>query len=183
MIQKKMVPAVSKKDHIIGKFDAPIALVEYADFECSDSLAVYPIIKKLVQEFGSNLLFVFRHFPLTDVKYIHPHANQAHVASEIAAENGKFWEMHDKLFENQTKLERTDFAGYLSSIGVKIPFEQFEDQMKNVKYWKVVAKSVKNGIKSGVTGTPRFFINGVLYQEKETYIDLKKALEAGKRKK
>ncbi len=180
--KKKLTPSANKKDYYKGNLSAPLVLVVYGDFECDDTKAALPIIEKLRKDFGDKLLFVFRHFPLTDVKNIHPHANQSHVASEIAAEKGKFWEMYEKLFKYQTKLERTDFAKYLNAIGVKIPWEEFEEQMKLPKYWDKVKQTVKNGVKNGVTGTPRFFINGSLYQGEETYSALKKALQSSKNK-
>lgn len=176
---KNLKHFVTKADHYLGDLNAPITLVEYGDFECDDTKAMLPIIKKLRKQFGEKLLFVFRHFPLTDLKHIHPHAKQASVAAEIAHEYKKFWGIHDLLFKNQLHLEIKDLAKYLKSLGITIPIEEFKEKMKQDVYWKKVEQSFNDGLMSGATGTPRFYVNGLLYEGDYSYGDLKKTIANG----
>src|SRR5258706_16241207 len=92
---------VNSDDHIQGHPDAPVILVEYGDYECPHCGYAYPITKRVQKHFGRQLAFVFRNFPLSEM---HPHAESAAEAAEFAAANGRFWEMHDGIFENQTRL-------------------------------------------------------------------------------
>lgn len=174
-----LFPPANKKDHYKGKLTAPMALVEYADFECEDSLAADPIIKQLQVTFGNQLVFVFRHFPLTDLKHIHPHAKQASVAAEIAAGYGKFWEMHDILFKNQTHLEENDLIKMAVSIG--IDRDEFIVKLKDPKYMQIVEESYRNGLKNGVKGTPTFYMNNILYEGIVAMDACKRSLEASKK--
>src|ERR1700752_1944938 len=99
---KQLTPEVNSRDHIIGHDAAPIELVEYGDYECPHCGHAYSIVKEIQQQFGSDLKFVFRNFPLSQ---IHAHAFSAAVATEAASQQGKFWEMHDMIFENQRTLD------------------------------------------------------------------------------
>ncbi len=169
-------PSANKDDHYKGILNAPLALVEYADFECEDSLAAYPIVKQIQKIYRDKLVFVFRHFPLTDLKNIHPHAKKAAVASEIASEYGKFWEMHDLLFENQTHLEDNDLIKLAISIG--IDKDEFLTKGKDEKYMRKVEKSYENALANGIHGTPTFFMNNVLYEGLVTMDACQRSLES-----
>ena len=149
---------IPKRDHIQGPIDAPIALLEYGDFECPVCGEVYPVIKAIQERLGDSLCFAFRHFPLTNV---HPHAEHAAEAAEAAGEQGSFWEMHDVLFENQDALEDEDLARYAAALGLDVP--RFMTEVLAGKYAWRVREDFKSGVRGGVNGTPTFFINGVRY--------------------
>jgi protein-disulfide isomerase len=147
---------VSKRDHSQGRADAVITLVEYGDYQCPGCAQAYALVKNVQQELGSPFRFVFRHFPLRD---IHPHAQRAAEAAEAASVQGKFWEMHDMLFENQRALTDRHLRGYASDLGLDAL--RFDCELGARVHAKRVRSDVQNGVKSGVNGTPGFFVNGV----------------------
>jgi protein-disulfide isomerase len=154
----RLTPAVSDEDHAAGPADAPVTLVEYGDYECPYCGMAYPIVKALQRELGPSLRFVFRNFPLAEV---HPHARHAAQAAEAAAAQGKFWEMHDMLFEHQHALEDTDLIEYARSLGLDA--ERVAQELEAGTHAKRVRDDFRNGMRSGVNGTPTFFINGARY--------------------
>ena len=149
---------VTGTDNIDGKDSAAIELVEYGDYECPYCGRAYPIVKDIQQQLGADLKFVFRNFPL---KKIHPHAFSAAVATEAAAQQGKFWQMHDIIFENQHTLEPEDIFFFAKEIGLDI--RSFENDMQEPALISKVEKDFETGIRSGVNRTPTFFINGEKY--------------------
>jgi protein-disulfide isomerase len=149
---------VTQEDHIKGDINANITLVEYGDYECPYCGMAYPIVKRIQKHFGNRLRFVFRNFPLVDN---HPHAETAAMTAEFAATKGKFWEMHDLLFENQDSLEDEELLLFAKKLNLKI--EQFKKDMNSKEINKKVQDHFMGGIKSGVNGTPTLFINGVRY--------------------
>lgn len=151
-------PPVNSTDHIRGNSNAPLELVEYGDFECSDCGRAYPIIKKIQQELGDDLKFIFRNFPLTQ---IHPHAVNAAVAAEAAALQNKFWEMHDIILQNQKHLDSEDLLFYAETI--KLDTGQFISDIQDGALLAEVEADFESGVRSGVNRTPSFFINGVKY--------------------
>ena len=151
-------PPVSERDHIAGPNDTPVTLVEYGDYECPYCGMAYPIVKAAQQRLGDHVRFVFRNFPL---KEIHPHAQHAAEAAESAGAQGRFWEMHDALFEHQHALEDTDLAAYAKAIGVNA--ERLAEDLVNRTYATRVREDFRSGVRSGVNGTPTFFINGERY--------------------
>jgi protein-disulfide isomerase len=146
---------VSSRDHIQGPATAPVTLLEYGDYECPYCGAAFPIVKQVQQRLGDQLRFVFRNFPLSTV---HPHAQQAAEAAETAGTQGKFWEMHDTLFEHQRALDTPSLLQYAQSLGVNV--EQFERDLLSQTVAERVREDFLSGIRSGVNGTPTFFING-----------------------
>lgn len=154
-----LTPPVSERDHVTGPEDAPVTLVEYGDYECPYCGMAYPVVKSAQRELGKDLRFVFRNFPLAEA---HPHARLAAEAAEAAAAQGKFWEMHDTLFEHQDALEAEDIIGYAKSLGLDMT--QFGKDLQDSKYTKRVREDFRSGVKSGVNGTPTFFINGSRYE-------------------
>jgi formate-nitrite transporter family protein len=154
----QLTPPVSAQDHAAGPDDAPVTLVEYGDYECPYCGMAHPIVKRAQQELGNRLRLVFRNFPLAEA---HPHARQAAQAAEAAAAQGKFWEMHDMLFEHQDALEPQDLVGYAQSLGLDIT--RFERDLEAGTYAKRVRDDFRSGVKSGVNGTPTFFVNGERY--------------------
>ena len=153
-------PPVSDTDHIQGDPAAAIQLVEYGDYQCPHCGRAYPIVKRIQQKLGSKLSFVFRNFPLAEV---HPNATNAAVASEAAAAQGKFWEMHDMLFEHQQNLRDISLLKYAEQLGLDI--EQFKSDFEKDITLQKVESDFESGVRSGVNGTPTFFINGKKYND------------------
>lgn len=149
----------AKHDHIQGPIDAPIRLVEYGDYECPYCGHAYFIIKEVQERLGDRLCFAFRNFPLTDM---HQHAEHAAETAEAAGTQGKFWEMHDMLFENQTALEDDDLAGYAEALSLDA-HRLMEDVWAGANLVRI-KEDFKSGVRGGVNGTPSLFINGSFYE-------------------
>lgn len=150
-----LIPAVNSNDHFAGNPNAPLELVEYGDYECPFCGRAYPIVKSIQERFGEDLNFVFRNFPL---RKIHPNAYPAAVATEAAARQGKFWEMHDIIFENQKALEPANILEYAQSIG--LDSDRFQKDILDESLYLKARKDFESGMKSGVNRTPTFFVNG-----------------------
>jgi protein-disulfide isomerase len=161
----------AKHDHIQGPIDAPIALVEYGDYECPFCGEAYPAIKAIQERLGDRLCFAFRNFPLTNM---HPHAEHAAEAAEAAGAQGKFWEMHDLLYENQAALDDEDLAEYAASLGLDAR-RLMADVLADAQIARV-REDFRSGVRGGVNGTPTFFINGVRYDGAKGFDDLLAAL-------
>jgi Na+/H+ antiporter NhaA len=144
-----------ERDHIRGPEDAPVTLVEYGDFECTYCGQAERAIRELLSSVDDDVRYVWRHLPLNDV---HPNAQLAAEASEAAAAQGKFWDMHDILLEHQGELTLRDLAGYADQLGLDT--ERFLDGLRRREYAPRVAEDVATADESGVSGTPTFFING-----------------------
>jgi Na+/H+ antiporter NhaA/predicted DsbA family dithiol-disulfide isomerase len=148
------VPVDVEHDHVRGPRDAPVTLVEYGDFECPYCGHAEPVIRELLADFG-DLRYVWRHLPLND---IHPQAQLAAEAAEAAAAQGKFWEMYDLLFAQQSELLMRDLVGYARDLALDI--ERFREDLRRRAFTSRVAEDVESADLSGVSGTPIFFING-----------------------
>ncbi len=146
---------VGEHDHTEGPASAPVTLVEYGDYECPYCGAAYPIVKEIQQRLGARLRFVFRNFPITTA---HPHAEHAAEAAEAAGAQGKFWEMHDYLYEHQHALPDRKLEEYAAAVGLDV--ERFDRDMEGQAYRERVRSDFMSGVRSGVNGTPSFFING-----------------------
>lgn len=157
-IAKLSLPVSSKRDHIQGKSSAPVTLVEYGDYECPYCGQAYLIVKEIQQQLKDQLRFVFRNFPLTQV---HPHAQQTAEAAEAAGVQKKFWDMHDLLYENQQALDYYHLVEYASILDLDI--ERFNNDLFSHAYAGRVREDFISGVRSGVNGTPTFFVNGVRY--------------------
>jgi protein-disulfide isomerase len=164
---------VSTHDHVEGSADAPLTLVEYGDYQCPYCGAAYPIVKRLQKTLGKKLRFVFRNFPLTQV---HPHALIAAEAAEAAALQGKFWEMHDLLFEQQAFLNPDIIFSWAKRIGLDL--EKFGNDIKQEVIENRIKEDRQSGIRSGVNGTPTFFVNGARYDGSPDYNSMLAALES-----
>ncbi len=151
----KLRTPIGPHDHMQGDPDAPVTLVEYGDYECPHCGRAYPIVKRVQKHFGKRLLFVFRNFPLTQ---IHPHAESAAEAAEFAATRDKFWEMHDALFENQDRLGFELYEELAEQLGLD-PIA-LTAALDSGEFTDRVRADFNSGIRSGVNGTPTFFING-----------------------
>lgn len=163
---------VSGRDRVRGRADAPVTLVEYADFECPYSGHAYFIIRQLLEDLNGTFSFVFRHFPLTQIR---PHALPAALAVEAADMQGAFWEMHDLLFEQQYRLEPEYLLAFAQVLGLDI--EQFIIDMTSDGAAARVRRDFVGGIRSGVDGTPTFYINGQRHNGLYDYDTLRKVIE------
>ena len=153
------VPVDADRDHIQGPSDAAVTLLEYGDYECPYCGAAYPIIKQVQETMGERLRFVFRNFPITTA---HPHAEQAAEAAEAAAAQGKFWPMHDLLYENQQRLETDDLVDYAGRLALDV--ERFRRELDDHTHAARVREDFMSGVRSGVNGTPTFYIDGTRYE-------------------
>ena len=149
------VPPSPVDDHVEGRHDAPLAMVEYGDYECPFCAMAYPVTQEIVDRLGDDLLFAYRHFPLSTV---HPHAALAAEAAEAAASQGRFWEMHRLLYANQQRLEPADLAARAEILQLDVG--RFAEEMRTHTHRAKVQSDFLSGVHSGVNGTPTFFING-----------------------
>ena len=158
MITNELVVPVNERDHIAGMPTAPVLLLEYGDFECPHCGRAYPIVEAVRRQLGSEMAFVYRHFPLAEA---HPHAVLAAEAAEAAGAQGKFWPMHHMLFEHQDALDRDDILDYADAL--ELDLTRFARELGAETYATKVRDDFRGGVRSGVNGTPTFFINGVRF--------------------
>ena len=157
----KLTRAVnSDRDHVQGPTSAVTTLIEYGDYECPYCGQAYPIIKEVQKHLGNKLRFVFRNFPLTE---IHPHAQHAAEAAEAAAEQNKFWDMHDYIYEHQQALGDENLEEYAAKLGLDLT--KFNNDMSKHAYAGRIRDDFLSGIHSGVNGTPTFYIDGIRYND------------------
>jgi protein-disulfide isomerase len=154
----KLALPVTERDHIQGPPTAPVTVLEYGDYECPYCGEAYGVVKQLQSEFGDEVRFVFRNFPISES---HPHAEEAAEAAEAASEQGKFWEMHDTLYENQAALDDQHLKAYARILSLTP--DEFERDLEEHAQRVRVQRDLASGLESGVEGTPTFFINGVRY--------------------
>ena len=168
--------AVGEDDWTDGPSDAPVTFVEYGDFECPHCGAMEPVLRELRRLAGPGMRFVFRHFPLTSS---HPHAEIAAEAAEAAGAQGAFWPMHDMLLANQQALTPPDLVGYAAGLGLNA--EAVADDLASRAYEPNVREDFMSGVRSGVSGTPTFFINGVRYDGNYDLESLSRAVQKAAR--
>ncbi len=142
-------------DPSYGPKDAKVVVVEFADFACPACQQVQPVVKEILKDYGDKILFVFRDFPLIND---HPQALLAAMAGECAHEQGKFWEMDEKMFGNPDQLAEADLKTYATEIGLNQT--QFDECLTSGKYTQEIETDLQEGYGAGVEGTPTFFING-----------------------
>jgi len=150
---------IGPDDHVAGPRDAPVQLVEYGDFECPSCGAAFPEVETVRRALEGRLAFAFRHFPLPQ---LHPHAALAAEAAEAAAAQGRFWEMHRLLFENQEALGPGALVSYAEALGLDV--ERFRTDLDERRHRQKVRRQFLDGARSGVNGTPTFFVNGQRHQ-------------------
>ncbi|MRX40226.1 thioredoxin domain-containing protein [Flavobacterium sp. LC2016-23] len=148
-------PAVSTTDHTQGKKDADIVIVEYGDYQCPYCGAAYPVLKEIMNKYGKQIQFVFRNFPLSEM---HQYARPAAIVAEAAALQGKFWEMHDAIYENQQYLSEPFLLELAEKL--EIDSQQFNTDIKKPEVAAKIDSDFESGIMSGVNGTPSLFVNG-----------------------
>ena len=158
--QARLNLPVTDRDHTQGSAQAAVTLVEYGDYECPHCGRAHPIVKEVQRRLGSKLRFVFRNFPLAEM---HPHAQHAAEAAEAAAGQERFWEMHDALFEHQRSLDDRHLVQYAQTLGLDP--QRFQQDLTSHTYAGRVREDFRSGVRSGVNGTPTFFINGVRHDD------------------
>jgi len=164
--------ALTADDHIRGDENAPVTLVEYSDFECSYCGRVQSTIDQLLEEYDGQVRLIFRHFPLS----FHTNAQKAGEASECAADQGKFWEIHDLMFENQSALAVDDLKGYAADLGLNT--STFNDCLDNGTHATTVSDGLTVGGALGVQGTPATFVNGTLVSGAQPIESFKAVIDA-----
>jgi len=164
---------VGPEDHAQGDADAPVTLVEYGDYECPHCGRAYAILKLVQKHYGKRLRFVFRNFPLNES---HPHAESAAEAAEFAGAHRRFWEMHDLLFENQDQLGGNLYLDAATELGLN--GQALLGALETREYEARVRADFSGGVRSGVNGTPTFFINGKRHDAPFDYESLIDALDA-----
>jgi protein-disulfide isomerase len=153
-----LTPPVTERDHADGSADARVTLVEYGDYECPSCAETFATIQEVRRAFGPNLRFAFRHFPL---RSSHPHALAAAKAAVAAAEQGRFWDMHARLFRHQTQLAEADLLRHAEAIGLDL--DRFARDLASRATEVRIREDVASGARSGVNGTPTLFVNGERY--------------------
>ena len=171
-----LVVPITDRDHSQGPASAGVTLVQYGDYECPYTRRSTWVVQAIQQQLGEQLRFVYRNFPLTE---IHPHALHAALAAEAAAVQGKFWEMHDYIFHHQHTLEDADLAQFAEAVGLDV--QRYARDMTGKATLVRIEEDVESGERSGVQGTPTFFINGVLYRGSWEHDALLAALQAASR--
>ena len=146
---------IKVSDHLIGKFGAPVSLVLYGDYECTLTARSWSWIKDVIQEFDQHVVFAFRHYPLT---FIHPHSALAAVAAEVAASYGRFWDMHEKLFQNHHDLSVIKMLKMAEEIGLNR--ETFLAKLEGAELMDKIVQDIMAAEESNVDGTPTWFMNG-----------------------
>ena len=164
---------VTSEDHAQGPDSAEVTLVEYGDYECPHCGRAYPIVKRVQKHFGKRLRLVFRNFPLGE---LHPHAEAAAETAEFAGAHGKFWEMHDLLYENQERLGGPLFLGLAEEL--ELVATALRQALEDGEFETRVRGDFMGGVRSGVNGTPTFFINGRRHDGPFDFESLVTAIEA-----
>jgi protein-disulfide isomerase len=170
-------PVSVERDHVRGPDAALVTLVEYGDYECPHCRAAYPVIDEIVGAMKNDALFAYRHFPLTQT---HPHGMEAAQAAELAGSHGLFWEMHDMLFSHQDALATRDLVQYAARLGLDpAPFAR---ALAARSHAARVREDFVSGVRSGVNGTPTFFVDGFRYDGPRDFQSLMAALDEAARR-
>lgn len=173
-METALLPALNSTDHVLGPDTATVTVIEYGDFQCPYCRAAYPAVKILLKEFPGRVRFAYRHYPVVEV---HPLAERAAEAAEAAGAQGKFWPMHDLLFDNQRHLQDKYLRQYAFHAGLDLP--PFNRDMESRVYLPRVREQMNGGKQSGARGTPTFFVNGVIEDVSFGMENLYKAIESG----
>jgi protein-disulfide isomerase len=161
------------RDHVLGNLDAPAQLVEYGDYECPFCGAAQPAVHEVIATLGERLAFVFRHFPIAGA---HPHAVIAAEAAEAAGAQQRFWPMHDRLFAHQHELDARSLVRHAVAVGVE-NIDRFVEDLEAHRHLPRVRADLSSGARSGVNGTPTFFVNGYRHDGGYDAVSLIRALE------
>jgi protein-disulfide isomerase len=168
----RLRPPITSEDHVIGPAKAAVTLVEYGDFQCPYCGAAFWVLRQLEARFHGELLFAFRHFPMSE---IHPYAMIAAQAAEAAGAQGKFWEMHDLLFENQEDLSPDQLVAH--AVSLDLDTQRFTADLSSHRHAARIRKDFMSGVRSGVNGTPTLFLDGYRFDGPADYTLLSRAIE------
>lgn len=168
-----LVLPVNEKDHIRGPQTASVTLVEYGDYQCPVCRLANPVLQRLLESLNGEMRFVFRHFPLQQA---HPYALMAAKTAEAAGKQNKFWEMHELLFANQLQLSLEKWVSFAEQLQLNI--DKFKADLQSEEIANIIKEDFHTGVRSGVNGTPCFYINGKRYDGDASYEKLKQALQA-----
>jgi protein-disulfide isomerase len=171
MSEESLSIPVGPDDHASGPEDATLTVVEYGDYQCPYCGQAFPIVERLRKDFADSMRFVFRNFPLGEV---HPHAVAAAEMAEAVALQGKFWEIHDALYENQRDLSDAALRRYAASVGADV--DKAASDIASGGPGRRVEADFEGAIRSGANGTPTFFVNGVRYDGSWMYEPFKEYL-------
>ena len=177
MKPKEGVEIIEPKDVFVGNPDAAVTLMEFGEYESEDCAKANEVVKKLLEEFDGKIRFQFRHFPMTR---IHQRSMKAGEAAVAASQVGKFWEMHNILFDNRRQLGTTSLKLYSKEAGVNN--KSFLEELINSTYGWQVRNDLNEGIEKGVRDVPAFFVNGELVEGKPTYENLSKDISSALKK-
>lgn len=177
MRSKEVVEVIPPKDVFVGSKDATVTLMEFGEYENEDCAKANEVVKKLLEEFEGKVRFQFRHFPLTKV---HQRSMKAAESAIAAAQSGKFWEMHNLLFDNRRSLGTTSLKLYSKEAGVQN--KHFLDELLNSTYGWQVVNDFQEGVDRGVKEIPAFFVNGEMLSGKPTFENLSKGIVAALKK-
>lgn len=171
----KLMPLVNAEDHILGSADYSVLLMEYGDYQCPYCKEIQPVLAKLKKLFGKKIAFGYRHFPFSEA---HPQAFAAALAAEAAAKQNKFWAFHRKVYAGRQSVAALEPAG-LKRIArsCKLNMKKFEEDIAGKECFEIVKKDFTSGIKSGVNGTPTFFINGRRYDDEHEFKVMAEAIQ------
>jgi protein-disulfide isomerase len=168
----RLAVAINEQDHTRGRQDAPVTLVEYGDYQCPYCAMAHPIVQELLRRRRDSVLFVFRHFPLTNV---HPYAEMVAEAAEAAGTRGRFWDAHDWMYEHQRQLDPAFLIAGLDSLG--LDGQAIAEEIRTHRYLGKVRFDFISGVRSGVNGTPTFFINGERHDGGYSLAELESAID------
>jgi protein-disulfide isomerase len=163
---------VNEKDHVVGSDGALVTLVEYGDYQCPHCGAAQPMLKQVQVRYGEDLRLVFRHFPLVE---IHPLAEPAAEAAEFAGRQGRFWQMHDAIYANQHRLSLPTLIALGTNLGLSSI--ALRDALASGTHAGKIEADFMSGVRSGVNGTPAFFINGIRHDSPSGAADLPDAID------
>jgi protein-disulfide isomerase len=172
----RLAVPVDDRDHVLGPEDAPVTLVEYGDYQCPYCARAHTIVQELLRRRTNLMRFAYRHFPLINV---HPYAEPAAEAAEAAAARGQFWPVHDWLFANQDRLNPASLIAALVDMG--LDGEAIAGELQQHNFLDKVQSDFVSGVRSGVNGTPAFFINGMRYEGGHSLPELVVAVDAAAR--
>jgi protein-disulfide isomerase len=172
----RLAVAVDNRDHVLGPGDAPVTLVEYGDYQCPYCASAHPVVQELLHRRTDLIRFAYRHFPLIN---IHPCAEPAAEAAEAAGARGRFWPVHDWLFANQGRLSPATLIAALSDMG--LDGGAIARELRGHEFLDKVRSDFVGGVRSGVDGTPAFFINGMRYQGGRSLPELMTAVDTAAR--
>jgi protein-disulfide isomerase len=167
----RLTVPVSDRDHFRGDLGARLVLVEYGDYECPYCGAAHPVVKEVLRLLDRESCFAFRHFPIVSS---HPHALRAAEAAEAAGAQGRFWSMHDRLFEHQSELDDDSLVRHAVRIGLDP--REFVADLASHRHLERIQEDLSSGARSGVNGTPTFFVNGIRYDGPRDVTSIVRAL-------